>query len=78
MSQESYDPVNRPEHYASQKIEPIDFIESAGLSYHLGNTVKYISRHGRKIASEKLQDLKKAQWYLNRAIKVLEEQEQSK
>jgi len=62
------DPVNHPEHYKAGGIETIDFIEATGLGYHLGNVVKYISRAGRKGTNQGLEDLKKAQWYLARAI----------
>ena len=50
-------------------IETIDFIEAKNLGYHLGNVVKYISRADHKDA--KLENLKKAQWYLNRAVAKL-------
>ena len=60
------DPVNHPEHYKVGGIETIDFIESKGLGYNLGNVVKYITRSDHK--GNKLQDLQKAQWYLNREI----------
>lgn len=63
------DMVNHPPHYKSGGIETIDFIEAKGLSYHLGNVVKYVSRADHK--GNKLEDLKKAQWYLNRAIEKL-------
>ena len=62
------DPVNHPEHYKDGGIETIDFIEAKGLGYHLGNVVKYISRAGKKGTNQGLEDLKKAQWYLTRAI----------
>jgi Protein of unknwon function (DUF3310) len=61
------DLINHPSHYKTGGIETIDFIEAKQLDYHLGNVVKYISRAGRK-NSGYLQDLQKAQWYLNRAI----------
>jgi Protein of unknwon function (DUF3310) len=61
------DLVNHPLHYRVGGIDTIDFIEAKELGYHLGNVVKYISRAGRK-NNNYLQDLKKAQWYLNRAI----------
>jgi hypothetical protein len=61
------DMVNHPPHYKTGGIEVIDFIESKELGYHLGNVVKYISRAGLKDGNV-IQDLKKAQWYLNRAI----------
>jgi hypothetical protein len=63
-----FDSVNRPKHYAGTKIEVIDFIEDKELGFHLGNAVKYIARAGRKDPTKTLEDLKKAQWYLNRHI----------
>jgi len=60
------DVVNSPSHYKVGGIETIDFIEAKQLDYHLGNVVKYISRADYK--DEKLENLKKAQWYLNRAV----------
>jgi hypothetical protein len=65
------DPVNSPEHYKVGGIETIDFIEAKGLGYNLGNVVKYISRADHK--DDKLENLKKAQWYLNREVGKLEE-----
>lgn len=65
------DIVNHPSHYTSGNIEVIDFIEDQKLPYHLGNVVKYISRAGKKTDDE-LTDLKKAMWYLNRYINMLE------
>jgi hypothetical protein len=64
------DMVNHPPHYKAGGMETIDFIEAKGLGYHLGNVVKYVSRADHK--SNKLEDLKKAQWYLSRAIEKLE------
>ena len=58
--------VNHPSHYNKGKIEVIDFIEDQGLSFHLGNVIKYVTRAGAK--GDKLEDLKKAQWYLDRYI----------
>ena len=63
------DMVNHPPHYKAGGIETIDFIEAKELSYHLGNVVKYVSRADHK--GNKLEDLKKAQWYLARAIEKL-------
>jgi hypothetical protein len=64
------DQVNKPSHYTQGKIEVIEFIEDQKLDYHLGNVVKYISRARHK--GKELQDLKKAQWYLNRYIELKE------
>lgn len=58
--------IDHPSHYNRGKIEVIDFIEDQGLSFHLGNVIKYIARAGSK--GNKLEDLKKAQWYLDRYI----------
>jgi hypothetical protein len=60
------DPVNHPEHYKVGGIETIDFIEAKSLGYNLGNVVKYVTRSDHK--GNKLQDLQKAAWYLNREI----------
>jgi hypothetical protein len=63
------DMVNHPTHYKAGGIETIDFIEAKNLGYHLGNVVKYVSRADFK--GNKLEDLQKAKWYLDRAISNL-------
>ena len=63
------DPVNHPKHYTTGGIETIDFIEAKKLGYNLGNVVKYITRSDYK--GNKLEDLRKAQWYLSREIATL-------
>lgn len=60
------DVINHPSHYTRGKIEVIDFIEDQQLPYHLGNVIKYIARAGHK--GDKLEDLQKARWYLDRYI----------
>lgn len=60
------DVINHPSHYTRGKIEVIDFIEDQQLPYHPGNVIKYIARAGYK--GDKLEDLKKARWYLDRYI----------
>jgi hypothetical protein len=71
------DMVNHPEHYAFGPHETIEVIEAWDLPYHLGNVVKYVSRAKRK--GKELEDLKKAAWYLDRYIKIIEnEKEQSR
>jgi len=65
------DMVNHPPHYKSGGIETIDFIEAKELPYHLGNVVKYISRAGIKSHCP-IEDLRKAQWYLNRYVQLME------
>jgi len=66
MEESQADPVNHPAHYKVGGMETIDFIEAKGLTYHLGNAVKYISRADHK--GNRKQDLEKAKWYLERAI----------
>lgn len=65
------DLVNQPSHYTQGGIEVIDYIEAkltaeAFRGYLEGNVIKYLSRWRDKGG---VQDLKKAQWYLNRLVK---------
>lgn len=71
------DMVNHPPHYTSSKAycanckESIECIEIARhMSFNIGNAVKYLWRHELKGG---LEDLKKAKWYINDAIKQLED-----
>lgn len=63
-----YDHVNSPTHYNHGKIEVIDFIEDQGLCFNLGNAIKYICRC--RFKKSYAEDLRKAIWYLERAIKA--------
>ena len=68
------DMVNHPPHYThstSEVYETIKVIEAWGLDkdFCLGNVVKYISRWNKK--GDPVENLKKAQWYLNRKIENL-------
>lgn len=71
------DPVNHPAHYTSspskcscgKQIECIQITEH--MSFTLGNAVKYIWRSSLKNG---LEDLKKAAWYINRAIETQEKE----
>ena len=76
-----YDNVNRPKHYQTKNgLETIDAIEAftedlTGIeAVCTGNVIKYISRWKKKNGIE---DLKKAEWYLQRLIRH-EEIEESK
>jgi|TARA_R110002012_G_scaffold135485_1_gene289296 hypothetical protein len=71
------DYVNSPPHYNSGNIECIDAIEESMTSeafkgYLKGNIQKYMWRYESK---KGLQDVLKAQWYLNRLVKTLEKEE---
>jgi hypothetical protein len=59
------DVVNNPKHY-NVGLEPIEAIESWKLGYNLGNVIKYVARADHK--GKRLEDLKKARWYLDREI----------
>ena len=61
--------VEHPSHYRSDSgFEAIDVIEAWNLGFNLGNALKYISRAGLKDKNREIEDLEKAQWYLNREI----------
>jgi hypothetical protein len=66
--------VNHPTHYGGEDnpYEAIKVIDAWDLGFSLGNTVKYISRAGKKETDKELQDLKKALWYLQHHIEELE------
>ena len=68
------DMVNHPKHYNESGIECIDALEAMlgdGFeSYLQGNIAKYLWRYKYKNGVE---DLKKAQWYLNKLIGVIDE-----
>ena len=72
---EQMDMVNSPPHYNQAGIECIDAIRAAtgdGYEYYLqGNIIKYLWRYRYKNGA---QDLKKAQWYLDRLIEEKEDE----
>jgi C4-type Zn-finger protein len=57
-----------PAHYKQGNIETIEYILDQDMDYLEGNIIKYVSRYKFKNG---LEDLKKAQWYLE---KLIEEQ----
>jgi hypothetical protein len=71
------DAVNHPGHFGgvNSPYETIKVIEAWRLDFCLGNTVKYISRAGKKDQATEIQDLKKAEFYLRRRIQQLEAEE---
>lgn len=69
------DLVNSPSHYNQGNIETIDKILDTvedPASYLLGNIIKYVSRYKHKNG---IQDLDKAEWYLNKLREVEKENE---
>ncbi len=66
------DLINSPAHYVKGRtFEPIKVIEDWSLCHHLACVVKYFARAGRKHSA--LNDLKKAEWYLNRELERYED-----
>ena len=68
------DMVNKPPHYNQGGIECIDAIQASMTddqfaAYCKGNVMKYLWRYEQK---NQEQDLRKAEWYLQRLIKVVE------
>lgn len=63
--------VDHPQHYGGKDnpFEPIKIIEALGLSFHRGNSLKYLLRAGKK--GSDIEDLEKAAWYINREIENL-------
>ena len=55
-------------HYRSGKIQPVEYIESAGLGFCEGNIIKYVSRHRAKGGAE---DLKKARHYIDLLLELV-------
>jgi hypothetical protein len=64
------DMVNNPPHYTRGKIEVLDFIIDQNFGYLDGQVIKYVSRFRWK--QKPIEDLKKAQFYLNQLIEKLE------
>jgi len=58
-----------PDYYTAKAISPLEYIVANKMGFIEGNVVKYVSRYKDKNGIE---DLKKAQWYLNTLISLLE------
>lgn len=73
-----HDAVNHPSHYTQGEVECIDAIASACINKQgieavcAANIIKYLWRYESKNGIE---DVKKAQWYLQKLIKELEKQQ---
>jgi hypothetical protein len=69
------DIINNPPHYGAGSIECIEYMKDnmdfmMFMGYLEGNTKKYLHRYRYK--GKPLEDLKKAQWYLNRLVEEME------
>ena len=66
------DGIHSPSWYCWGGIETLDYILAKELDFLLGNAVKYISRAGRKDPEAVVEDLKKARFYIDKKIEVLQ------
>lgn len=75
---EEPDNVNQPPHYNKFSFQPIDIIAEVAnyyegsTAFHIGTVLKYLFRAPFK--GKLLEDLKKASYYLTRAITEMEEE----
>lgn len=72
MKNENNDKINNPAHYTAGGIETLDYIKAKVKdypSYAVGNILKYVSRYEH---NNGIEDLKKAQFYLNDLIEWME------
>lgn len=61
--------VDHPAHYGGDSVyETIKVIDAWELNFCLGNAVKYISRAGKKDPEKRIEDLRKAIWYIQHEI----------
>jgi len=74
-TKKSKEQVNHPKHYGGEDntYEAIKVIDAWDLNFSLGNTVKYISRAGKKDKQKEIEDLEKALWYLEHHINTLKD-----
>ena len=68
--------IDHPSHYGGKDnpYEAIKVIDAWGYGpeFCLGSVLKYVSRHGKKPDESAVNDLRKAMWYLNHAIELLD------
>ena len=75
------DMVNRPPHYNYGEIETIDYIidvldEGGALDYCQGNVIKYTGTR-MFTKDDPVENAKKAIWYLNKMIELLEKNKET-
>ena len=74
------DNVNHPKHYTQGGIECIDALKAATVgktgieAVCVANVIKYLFRYENKNG---LEDVRKAQWYINRLIQELKEKKEN-
>lgn len=71
FTHDEVDNINQPPHYGNGEIECIDYMKDnmdhmMFMGYLEGNAKKYMHRYRHK--GKPVEDLEKAQWYLDRLI----------
>ena len=66
------DNISHPKHYNQLPIECIDVVKH--FDFIIGNVIKYCWRAGLKNSNTELEDLKKAKFYIEYKIKMLEDE----
>ena len=61
---------HNPSHYQQGSIQVWDFIADQQLDYFTGNVIKYLCRAGKKNGESELDDLLKAQAYINKKLDI--------
>ena len=76
MDQEKKEAVNHPDHYGGgenpYEVRKVLFAWGLHTRANLWNVVKYVARAGRKDPAKELEDLRKARFYLDEEIHLLE------
>lgn len=62
-----------PAHYRKHgAMSSIHIITHYGLGFELGNAIKYLLRAGTKPGETEVDDLRKARWYINRRLHIID------
>jgi hypothetical protein len=78
LEQMNADNIN-PQHYQQGKIEVIDFILDQKMSYLIASATKYLCRYPHKHLGEgRLDDLRKARWFIEKQIEEILKEEDIK
>lgn len=70
------DSIIEPSHYKipGLGVQVIDIVEALKLSHNKASSLQYLLRAGIKPDVPEIQDLRKCLWYLNREVKLLNEE----
>lgn len=78
MNIDTIDNIN-PQHYQQGNIQVIDFILDQKMSYLIASATKYLCRYPHKHKGEgRLDDLRKARWFIEKQIEEILKEENIK